>query len=109
MPLKLTGRSLKFPKKKTYSLRHDVPEGGSRSRSGGGRPKQGASPVGILKKGGRARPKSYPSLSDGMVPQEMAAVHPMPSEPELNAMFTQMVVRVVYTFKINACFYNKRL
>lgn len=91
MPLKLTGRSLKFPKKKTYSLRHDVPEGGSRSRSGGGRPKQGASPVGILKKGGRARPKSYPSLSDGMVPQEMAAVHPMPSEPELNAMFTQMV------------------
>ena len=96
MPLKLfTGGSpVKFPKKKTYSLRHDAPEAGSRNRPGGGRPKQGASPVGILKKGGRPRPKSYPSLSDGMVPQEMAAMHPMPSEPELNAMFTQMVVCV---------------
>ena len=46
---------------------------------------------GILKRGG-SRPVSFPALEDGMVPQEMAAAIPMPTEAELNQLFEQMVV-----------------
>lgn len=51
-------------------------------------------PAGILKRSGRFR-GSHPSFQfeDGMVPQEMAAAVPMPSEQTVNAMFSEMVVR----------------
>ncbi len=106
------GSSVKFPKRKvagSYSFHErsaaTEPAGGFVFRSGrrskqtvggGGAGSSAGTPAGILKKGGqRPRPKSYPSLAlpDGMVPQEMAAAIPMPSEPELNAMFAKMVVR----------------
>ena len=92
MPFGLFGGRIRFSKKRTYSLRHDENAGGGRfpaSSSHGN-----SAPSGILKKSGRQRPKSYPAFADGMMPQEMAAAIPMPSEPELNAMFTQMVVRI---------------
>ena len=49
-------------------------------------------PAGILKRGG-SRPISFPALEDGMVPSEMAAAIPMPTEAELNELFVEMVVR----------------
>ena len=76
-------------KKKTYSFSH-----GAAADARRGRRRTGTAPAGILKRGRRSRPQSFPELSDGMVPQEMAAAVPMPSEPELNAMFAQMVVSV---------------
>ena len=97
MPFGLFGGSpIKFPKRKTYSLHHEPTE----TASGfvfrnGGHSRQNGTPTGILKKGGR-RPKSFPTLSDGMVPQEMAAAIPMPPEHELNAKFTRMVVRKLH-------------
>ena len=54
--------------------------------------RRNSAPAGILKKSGRSRPQSYPALVDGMVPSEMAAAVPMPSEPELNTMFAELVV-----------------
>lgn len=96
MPLGLFSR--KFSRK-SYSLRQDEASngnstsGGVKLRANGGRARHPSSvPTGILKKAGRGRPQSFPALSDGMVPQEMAAAIPMPSEPELNARFTEMVV-----------------
>lgn len=51
--------------------------------------------VGILKRSGRSNPADFPGLTEpGMLPQEMAAAVPMPSEPELNLMFSQLVVCV---------------
>ena len=100
MPFGLFGgrTRVKFSKKRTYSLRHDETAGGARSPAGGGgtgrRNTAPAQPSGILKRSGRPGPKSYPELAEGMMPQEMAAAIPMASEPELNAMFTQMVVRM---------------
>lgn len=102
MPFGLFGgrTRIKFSKKRTYSLRHDETAGGARFPAGGGgtgrRNTAPAQPSGILKRSGRHGPKSYPELAEGMMPQEMAAAIPMPSEPELNAMFTQMVVRNVH-------------
>ena len=52
-------------------------------------------PAGILKRSGRPRFVSY-QFEDGMVPQEMAAAVPMPNEQKVNAMFTEMVVRIYY-------------
>ena len=58
-----------------------------------GRQNDGApAPTGILKRSGRPRASSF-QFEDGMVPQEMAAAVPMPSEQRVNAMFTEMVVR----------------
>ena len=64
-------------------------------------PPQAASPTppaGILKRSGRFR-GSHPSFQfeDGMVPQEMAAAVPMPSEQTVNAMFSDMVVSLSYS------------
>lgn len=54
-------------------------------------------PPSILKKSGRVRPNtSFPSLMEGMTPQEMAAANPMPREQDLNKMFIQLVVCVYY-------------
>lgn len=54
-------------------------------------------PPSILKKSGRIRTNtSFPALTEGMIPQEMAAANPMPREPELNKMFLQLVVCVYY-------------
>ena len=60
--------------------------------------RRNSAPAGILKKGGRTRPVSYPALADGMVPSEMAAAIPMPGESELNSMFAELVVRFVLLF-----------
>ena len=101
MPLGLFGGNspARFSKKKTYSVRHDEEKSiASRFRSNStvSRRRRDSAPAGILKKIGRNRPISYPALTDGMVPQEMAAAVPMPSEPELDAMFSQMVVSCLY-------------
>ncbi len=63
-------------------------------------------PPSILKKSGRVRPNtSFPALTEGMTPQEMAAANPMPREQELNKMFIQLVVCVCvcvcYVFNID--------
>lgn len=97
--------SLKFSKKKTYSVReHHAPPHGQGEDKGlihsikssgslalGSRGRRNTAPTGILKRGG-SRPVSYPALEDGMVPQEMAAAIPMPTEGELNELFEDMVV-----------------
>ena len=51
-------------------------------------------PAGILKRSGRGLRGSQPSFQfeEGMVPEEMAAAVPMPSEQSVNAMFSEMVV-----------------
>lgn len=66
-----------------------------RSTNRRGRQNDGASaaPAGILKRSGRPRASSF-RFEDGMVPQEMAAAVPMPSEQRVNSMFTEMVVRI---------------
>ncbi len=107
MPFGLGTKTSKFSKKKTYSVQdHHV----STLRSGGGggertalphqskstgtlgsRGRRNTLPSGILKRGGRSA-ISFPALEDGMVPQEMAAAIPMPTEAELNALFAEMVV-----------------
>lgn len=56
--------------------------------------RRNSAPHGILKRAG-SRPVSFPALEDGMVPQEMAAAIPMPTEAELNQLFEEMVVRVL--------------
>lgn len=84
-----SGSSIKFSKKRTYSVQHNLENGGTNSL---GR-RRSSAPAGILKKSGRSsRPTSYPALAEGMVPSEMAAAVPMPSEAEVNMMFSQMVV-----------------
>ena len=86
--------SIKFSKKRTYSVQHNLENGGRSSDSLSRR--RSSAPAGILKKSGRSsRPTSYPALAEGMVPSEMAAAVPMPSEVELNMMFAQMVVSVI--------------
>ena len=91
MPFGIGSRAkspLKFSKKKTYSVQeHNGGHGSSLGR-------RHSVPAGILKRGG-SRPVSYPALEDGMVPQEMAAAIPMPTEAELNELFVEMVVSLV--------------
>lgn len=97
---------LRFSKKKTYTVQeHHAapprPHASSEDRglirsikntgSLVGRSRRNTTPAGILKRGG-SRPVSYPALEDGMVPQEMAAAIPMPTEAELNELFEEMVV-----------------
>ncbi len=114
MPFGLfSGSSVKFPKRKStgsYSFRESAattessgfvfrPGGRSKTMTGGAAGSNAGTPAGILKRGARRpRPKSFPDLAlpDGMVPQEMAAAIPMPSEPELNVMFAKMVVRKMH-------------
>lgn len=56
-----------------------------------------AAPAGILKRSGR--PCALPfQFEEGMVPQEMAAAVPMPSEQNVNAMFSEMVVSHTLTY-----------
>ena len=51
-------------------------------------------PAGILKRSGHSTRAAAPfQFENGMVPQEMAAAVPMPSEQHVNDMFTEMVVR----------------
>jgi len=105
MPLRLFSKSTK--KKGSYSPRNsteDAPTAGkgivyrTRSSTLGDRSRRHSSPPteqppGILKKSGRVKPNlSYPALTEGMIPQEMAAAVPMPNETELNKMFIQLVV-----------------
>ena len=61
-------------------------------------------PAGILKRSGRGQRGSQPSFQfeEGMVPQEMAAAVPMPSEQSVNAMFSEMVVRKASVFATHA-------
>ena len=72
----------------------------SRKRGGGNRhhhndvAAQQAAPAGILKRSGRPRAPAY-EFEYGMVPQEMAARVPMPSEQNVNAMFSEMVVSII--------------
>ena len=109
MPFGIGGKSpLKFSKKKTYTVQEHHHQasphhhgggggggggGGSSSSSVAGKGRRNTAPAGILKRGG-SRPVSYPALEDGMVPQEMAAASPMPTEAELNQLFVEMVVSV---------------
>lgn len=79
---------LKFSKKKTYAVQEH--QGGTPHRPGPVS-RRNTAPAGILKRGG-SRPVSFPALEDGMVPQEMAAAIPMPTEAELNELFVEMVV-----------------
>lgn len=79
-------------KKRTYYVGEDGRS--PRKRASLGRQNETAPPAGILKRSGRTRSCSYP-FEDGMVPQEMAAAVPMPSEQKLNTMFAEMVVRVL--------------
>ena len=92
-------------KKKTYTVQeyHEPPHrsaGEERHSPKGKSPlstavrnkgRRNTAPAGILKRGG-ARPVSYPALEVGMVPSEMAAAIPMPTEAELNELFVEMVV-----------------
>ena len=50
-------------------------------------------PAGILKRSGHSRSVPF-QFENGMVPQEMAAAVPMPSEQNVNTMFAEMVVGV---------------
>ena len=89
--------SLKYPKKRTYWVAREDAKGGSggkRNRAAShGRINDTAPPAGILKRSGRSRSNSESfQFEDGMVPQEMAAAVPMPSEQKVNAMFAEMVV-----------------
>lgn len=89
---------LKFSKKKTYAVQEHQAgtphRGGGSGKSAGGISRRNTAPAGILKRGG-LRPVSYPALEDGMVPQEMAAAIPMPTEGELNELFVEMVVSLL--------------
>lgn len=108
MPFGLgTSRSNRFSKKKTYTVQdpHESPHKEERGimraikstgTLGGGaggnlHKRHNTMPAGILKRGG-SRPVSFPALEDGMVPSEMAAAIPMPTEAELNELFVEMVV-----------------
>ena len=91
MPWFGSGSSVKYSKKRTYYVGED---GRGRKRASLGRQNETAPPAGILKRSGRTRSCSYP-FEDGMVPQEMAAAVPMPSEQKLNTMFAEMVVRAL--------------
>ena len=79
-------------RKKAYSVQHKQDEVTARYASPSRSSRRNSAPAGILKKSGRTRPLSYPALVDGMVPSEMAAAIPMPSEAELNSMFAELVV-----------------
>lgn len=71
-----------------------MPHGGGSGKGAGSvsaKGRRNTAPSGILKRAG-SRPVSYPALEDGMVPQEMAAAIPMPTEAELNELFVEMVV-----------------
>ena len=93
--------SFRFSKKKTYSVQEQQVSP-SREDRGLLRPvkstsslvsrRRNSAPHGILKRGGRSS-VTFPALEDGMVPQEMAAAIPMPTEAELNQLFEEMVVR----------------
>ncbi len=95
-------RSLKFSRKKTYSVQEQQisPSREDKSllrplkstTSLVSRGRRSSAPHSILKRAG-SRPVSFPALEDGMVPQEMAAAIPMPTEAELNQLFEEMVVR----------------
>lgn len=93
-------------KKKTYTVQeyHEPPHrsaGEDKHSAKGKNPlsaavrnkgRRNTAPAGILKRGG-ARPVSFPALLEaGMVPSEMAAAIPMPTEAELNELFVEMVV-----------------
>ena len=106
MPFGLGGsRGNRFSKKKTYTVQephlspHREEKGlaraikstGSLAGHGRGGNRRNTLPAGILKRGG-SRPVSFPALEDGMVPSEMAAAIPMPTEAELNELFVEMVV-----------------
>ena len=78
-----------MPFQKAWSIKSTGSLGGL-GHGGGGR--RNTMPAGILKRGG-SRPISFPALEDGMVPSEMAAAIPMPTEAELNELFVEMVVR----------------
>ena len=88
--------SVKLSKKRgTYWVAEDGCGKSRRNTGAAGRHRQNGAPpppAGILKRSGRPRSVSFP-FEDGMVPQEMAAAIPMPSEQKVNAMFTEMVVR----------------
>ena len=79
-------------KKKSYSVQQKQDDSPIKFSSSSRSARRSSAPAGILKKSGRARPPSYPALVDGMVPSEMAAAVPMPSESELNSMFAELVV-----------------
>jgi hypothetical protein len=95
-----TKSPLNFSKKKgTYVVQEHPgtsPNRGSSGKNVGGVSRRKSLPAGILKRGG-LRPVSYPALEDGMVPQEMAAAIPMPTEAELNELFVEMVVSLLFT------------
>lgn len=98
-----TSRANRFSKKKTYTVQephvspHKEDKGlvraikSSGPLSGHSANRRNTLPAGILKRGG-SRPVSFPALEDGMVPSEMAAAIPMPTEAELNELFVEMVV-----------------
>lgn len=98
MPWFGSGSSVKVRKnREMYWVAED---GRARKRGGTSRRQNeydGPPPAGILKRSGRGA-RSVPfQFEDGMVPQEMAAAIPMPSEQKVNAMFTEMVVRdIIY-------------
>lgn len=91
MPWFGSSSSVKYSKKRTYYVAED---GRGRKRASLARQNEAAPPAGILKRSGRTRSFSFP-FEDGMVPQEMAAAVPMPSEQKVNAMFAEMVVRAL--------------
>ena len=106
MPLKIftnNSQGKKSKKKGSFSPRNSVEDPATvvyrpRSATMGGKGRRHSSPPaevppGILKKSGRLRHNtSYPAFTEGMIPQEMAAAVPMPTETELNRMFAQLVV-----------------
>lgn len=93
MPWFGSSSSVKYSKKRTYYVAGE--DGRSRKRASLGRQNEVAPPAGILKRSGRTRSSGSFPFEDGMVPQEMAAAVPMPSEQKVNAMFAEMVVRVL--------------
>ena len=89
MPWFGSGSSVKIRKAKSaYCVNDD-----KRARKAAAR-RSLSPPAGILKRSGRTRSVPF-EFEDGMVPQEMAAAVPMPSEQRVNAMFAEMVVRFI--------------
>ena len=97
MPWFGSGSSVKIG---TRSGSYWMAEDGRTGRRGGTgrRPNDPAPPpAGILKRSGHTRAAVPFQFENGMVPQEMAAAVPMPSEQQVNDMFTEMVVRILDT------------